>query len=136
MAKQIPVLNKSFTFDAAITGFNLIAVASLANPGNAKLPAAALAIGFLGVTQEPTSTTLNNATVMTHGIAQIQSDGSAPVVAGDLIAVANASGQGKTVVPATGTAVRLTVGIALNSVAATAGLLIDVILQPNVYIGA
>jgi hypothetical protein len=52
------------------------------------------------------------------------------------VAIGNTSGQIRTVTPASGTNVRQLVGIALSSATNTAGLLVDVLLQPMVYIGA
>jgi hypothetical protein len=74
--------------------------------------------------------------VQVAGIAQIQTDGSAAINAGDYVAIANTNGQIKSVTPASGTNVRQIVGIALSAATNTAGLLVDVLLQPNVYVGA
>src|SRR2546423_13644685 len=138
MAKQTPVLVKSFAADTAISSANLCVVASGTNAGNVALPGGALATKFIGVTFEPvqTNSLTNEIAVLVSGIAQIQTDGSANIAAGDYVAIANSSGQIKTVAPATGTNLREIVGIALSAAANTAGLLVDVLLQPNVYIGA
>jgi len=138
MAKQTPVLIKSFAADTAIANPNVCVVMSGTNAGNVALPAVALATKFAGVTFEPvqTGSVTNEISVQISGIAQIQTDGSAVIAAGDFLAIANASGQIKTVVPATGTNLREIVGIALSGAANTAGLLVDVLLQPNIYIGA
>ena len=138
MAKQTPLLVKSFAADTAISSANVCVVASGTNAGNVALPGGALATKFIGVTFEPvqTNSLTNEIAVQVSGIAQIQTDGSATIAAGDYLAIANSSGQIKSVSPATGTNAREIVGIALNSAANTAGLLVDVLLQPNVYIGA
>ncbi len=138
MAKQTPVLIKSFGGDTAIASANVCVVASGTNAGNVALPGGALAVKFIGVTQEPVaaSSTSNELAVMVAGIAQVQSDGSASVTAGDYLVIANSSGQVKSVTPASGTNLRQVVGIALNSAVNTAGLLIDMLIQPAVYIGA
>ena len=138
MARQTPILMKTFTADTALANANVCVVASGTNAGNVSLPGGALATKFIGVAQEtvPASSSSNAVTVEVAGIAQIQTDGSAAVTAGDYVAIANASGQIKSVTPASGTNVREIVGIALGSAANTAGLLVDVLLQPMVYIGA
>ncbi len=138
MAKQTPLFVKTFQADTAIANANVVVVASGTNAGNVALPAAANATKIVGVTLEavPSGSATNSLPIQTDGIAQIQTDGAASIAAGDYLAVANSSGQIKTVVPATGTVVRQLVGIALSSAANTAGLLVDVLLQPNVYIGA
>jgi hypothetical protein len=138
MAKQTPVLIKSFAADSAIANANVCVVMSGANAGNVVLPGAPLATKFAGVTLEPVQpgSLTNEIAVQVAGIAQIQTDGSATIAAGDYVAIANSTGQIKTVSPATGTILREIVGIALSAAANTAGLLVDVLLQPNIYIGA
>ncbi len=138
MARQTPILVKSFAADTAIANANVCVVASGTNAGNVALPGGALATKFVGVTAEPVASgsSTNELGVIVAGIAQIQTDGSASITAGDYLAIANTSGQIKTVAPATGTNVRELVGIALSSAANTAGLLVDVLIQPMVYIGA
>ena len=138
MAKQTPILVKSFIADSGVSSANVCVVMSGGNAGNVALPGAALATKFVGVTTEgiPTNSTSSEIGVQVAGIAQIQSDGSASIAAGDYVAIANASGQIKTVVPATGTNVRELVGIALSGATNAAGLLVDVLIQPQVYIGA
>ena len=138
MAKQTPLLLKSFAADTAIANANVCVVMSGTNTGNVALPAGALATKFAGVTAEPvqTNSLTNEIAVLVAGVAQIQTDGSAVIAAGDYLAIANSTGQIKTVVPATGAVLRQVVGIALSGATNTAGLLVDVLLQPNVYIGA
>lgn len=138
MAKQTPVLIKSFAADTAIASANVCVVMSGTNSGNVALPSGALATKFVGVTQEPvpSGSATNEIAVQVAGIAQIQTDGSAAINAGDYVAIANTSGQIKSVTPASGTNVRQIVGIALSAATNTAGLLVDVLLQPNVYVGA
>ena len=137
MAKQTPILKKSFQADSIITSANLALTMSLANPDNVTLPPAAGATKFIGISDEPTMSNFNSSdpnalAVVTHGIAQVQSDGSAVVTAGDYLIIANTSGQAKTLATPgfAGTTVEEIIGIALNSVAATAGLLIDFLIQP------
>lgn len=138
MAKQTPLLVKSFAADTALANANVCVVASSANAGNVMLPGGALATKLVGVAQEPaqTGSATNAVAVQVAGIAQIQTDGSAAINAGDYVAIANTSGQVKAVTPASGTNVRQIVGIALSGATTTAGLLVDVLLQPMVYIGA
>lgn len=138
MAKQTPVLQKTFMADSAIARANLCVVMSGTNAGNVALPAGALATKFAGITQEPvqSGSATNSVTVMLGGIAQIETDGSALITAGDYVSIANATGQIKSVTPASGAIVREIVGIALSGASNTAGLLVDVLLQPMVYIGA
>jgi len=138
MARQTPILVKSFAADTAIANANVCVVASGTNAGNVALPGGALATKFVGVTSEPVASgsSTNELGVIVAGIAQIQTDGSASITAGDYLAIANTSGQIKTVAPASGTNLRELVGIALSSAANTAGLLVDVLIQPMVYVGA
>ena len=138
MAKQTPVLVKSFAADTAIANANVCVVMSGSNAGNVALPGGALATKFAGVALEPvqSGSLTNEIAVQVAGIAQVQTDGSAPIAAGDYVAIANTSGQIKTVAPATGTILREIVGIALSGATNAAGLLVDVLLQPNIYIGA
>ena len=138
MAKQTPVLIKSFIADVGVNTANLCVVMSGTNPGNIGLPPAALATKFAGVTTEGIAATsgTNEIGILVAGIAQVLSDGSAAIAAGDYLAIANVSGQVKTVIPATGAIVRELIGIALSGATNTAGLLVDVLLQPMVYIGA
>jgi hypothetical protein len=138
MAKQTPVLVKSFAADTPIAGANVCVVMSGTNAGNVALPAAPLATRFVGVVQEAVAqgSTTNEVAVLTTGIARIQSDGSAAIAPGDYVAIANTAGQIKSVTPAGGTNLRQVIGIALSGAANTAGLLVDVLLQPAIYIGA
>jgi|SRR5579862_2153864 len=145
MARQTPILIKSFPADTAIAGANLALVTSNVNPGNVMLPAAARTTKFIGVSNEPSANDATNAlAVMVAGIAQIQSDGSAVITAGDDLEIANAAGQVRTVVPAAPAAPGVTgnwverqiIGKALSSIAATAGLLVDVLIQPMTFLGA
>lgn len=138
MAKQTPLLQKTFAADTAISAANVCVVMSGANAGNVALPAGALATKFVGVTLEPVASgsSTNAVGVQVSGIAQIQSDGSAAINPGDFVAIANSSGQVKTVTPASGTNVRQLVGIALSGATNAAGLLVDVLLLPAVYVGA
>lgn len=138
MAKQTPLLVKSFAADTAIATQEVCVVMSGTNAGNVALPGAALATKFVGVVQEPVASgsATKAVAVQVAGIARIQTDGSAAISAGDYVAIANTSGQIKTVTPASGTNLRQIVGIALSGATNTAGLLVDVLLQPMVYMGA
>lgn len=138
MAKQTPVLVKSFGADSGISSANVCVVMSGANPGNAALPGGALATKFLGVAQEAIAPNapVGQIGVIVEGIAQIQTDGSAPIVAGDYLVIANAGGQVKSISPASGATLRQIIGVALNSVTNSAGLLVDALIQPMVYFGA
>jgi len=135
MAKQTPILIKTFGADSGVSAANVCVVTSGSNAGNVALPGAALATKFVGVTMEGASGA-NEIGVLVSGVAQIQSDGSATIAAGDYVAIGNTSGQVRTVTVATGANVREIVGIALSGAANTAGLLVDVLLQPMVYVGA
>ncbi|HXG24500.1 MAG TPA: capsid cement protein, partial [Chthonomonadales bacterium] len=123
MAKQTPVLIKSFAADTAVASAHVCVVMSGTNSGNVALPGGALATKFVGVTQEPVSSgsATNEIAVQVAGIAQIQTDGSAAINAGDYVAIANASGQIKSITPASGTNVRQIVGIALSAATNMAG---------------
>src|ERR1043165_839706 len=81
MAKQTPVLIKSFAADTAIANANVCVVASGTNAGNVALPGGALATKFIGITQEAVASgsSSNEIAVQVAGIAQIQTDGSATV---------------------------------------------------------
>lgn len=138
MAKQTPVLVKTFFADTAISAANVCVVMSGANAGNVALPAGALATKVAGVVVEPAQAGAagNAVAVQCAGIAQIQSDGSAAIAPGDFVAIGNSAGQVRAVAPASGTNVRQIVGMALTGASNTAGLLVDVVLQPSVYIGA
>lgn len=130
--KQTPVLIKTFCNDAAQTSQNLCVVASGTNAGNVMAPGAAGATKFVGVTQEPTGNDSSNPqAVMVAGIAQVRSDGSAVIAAGDYLTIADTTGRVKTQAPGFGGAtVTELVGMALSSAAATADLLVDMLIQP------
>ena len=138
MSRQTPILEKTFCADTAIASANLCVVASGVAEGNVALPGGALATKFVGVTLEAvqSGSKTNAIGVQVAGIAQIQTDGSASINSGDYVAIANSGGQIKTVAPAAGTNARQVVGVALSSASNVAGLLVDVLLQPMVYIGA
>ena len=159
MATQTPLLRKSFPADVALTTTPLgrCLVESPTNSGNVCLPAdhfvngyLALAINgtayggtkFVGVLYEQTDGN-NEATLTIQGVAQMQSDGSGSIAAGDQIAIANINGQVKTIVPtvpgspstvANWTA-RQIIGTALSAAAATAGILVDVEIDKCTYMG-
>ena len=75
------------------------------------------------------------ASVQTHGIAVIMTDGSGTIAAGARVTVGT-TGRIKSVTPANGTTLRGIVGIALTGAAATADLEVQVLLIPQIYIGA
>jgi hypothetical protein len=138
MARQTPTFVKSFPADTALASANRAVVASTANAGNVMLPAAAGAVGFIGVTQNPASDNGQSqyaVDLVIHGIAQIASDGSGTITAGKYVQIADTNGQIKQAAdPAyAGASVVGIIGIALNSVAGTAGLLVDVLIQPHVW---
>ena len=138
MAKQTPLLIKSFGADSGVNSANVCVVMSGVNAGNVAMPGAALATKFAGVTAEgiPPNSTTSEIGVQVVGIVQVQTDGSALIAAGDYLAIANTSGQVKTVAPASGAVVRELIGIALSGATNTAGLVVDMLIQPMVYIGA
>jgi hypothetical protein len=138
MAKQTVGLTKTFGADTAIASANVCVVMSGTNAGNVALPAGAFSVKFGGVVQEPAQTgaATNQVTVALSGVVQVASDGNGAINAGDYLAIGNTSGQVRTIVPSTGTNQRQVIGIALSSAAATAGLLVDMLIQPMVYIGA
>ena len=138
MARQTPLLCKTFAADTAIEDAGVCVVMSGSKPGNVALPGGALATKLVGVTDEPASSGAAGYAVgvQVAGIAQIQTDGSAEIAPGDYVAIANTSGQIKAVTPASGTTLRQVVGIALSAATNTAGLLVDVLLQPSIYVGA
>lgn len=138
MAKQTPVLIKTFTVDATVNGANRCLVMSGTNAGNAKLPGGALATKFVGVSEEDITSNSNSfdIAVRVSGIAQVISDGSAVITAGDYLQIASSLGDVKTVAQAFGSQVRQIVGLALSSAPATAGALVDMLIQPAPYIGA
>lgn len=137
MAKQTPDMTKTFAADTAIASANVCVVMSGANAGNVALPAGANATKLVGVVIGPAGGSSSYpVAVQVGGIAQIQSDGSAAIAAGDYVAIGNAQGQIRTIAPASGSNVRQIAGIALSGATNVAGLLVDVLLQPMVYIGA
>ncbi len=156
MARQTPNFLKSWPCDTQVAA-NVALVASPTNVGNASLPANHFVNGFLalatssgqntgtrfvGVSWQSADNNNFECEVCSEGIVQIQSSG-ATITAGDLLAIANTSGQVATISPVAplsgGTQANWTtyqiIGVALNSVAATAGLLVDVLLQPQIYVG-
>lgn len=87
----------------------------------------------IGVCTEAQGGSVNyQASIRLNGIAQIKSDGSATWDEGDWIFPSGSTaGKGVKKAIADGVNVRNAVGIALNSGAATADLLIDVLLMPH-----
>lgn len=70
------------------------------------------------------------ATVQLNGIAQVESDGAGAIDEGDYLAIGATAGQVKTRARADGATVRYFLGRALSPAAATAGLLVDVLIAP------
>jgi hypothetical protein len=69
-------------------------------------------------------------TVQYLGVAQVESDGAGAIDEGDAIA-SGANGQCKKRAIADGATTRYWAGVALSPAAATAGLLVDVLLRPQ-----
>lgn len=134
MALQTPVLIKTFTGDTALS-YGAAVVASNANAGNVMLPGGANATKFVGFVQAASDANFVTP-IMLQGIAQGITDGSAGITAGDYLVIADNSGRVKSVSPADGTNIRQVVGIALETVAATAGLYVNILIQPMLYSGA
>lgn len=123
---QTPELQKTMEADASI-GKNLCVKQD--SNGRATL-CGADDTNFLGVTIETGKTEAPfTVGIEMRGIVQIKSDGSAAITPGDLIVCA-AGGKVKKRTIASGTTNRLVIGRAMNSVAATADLLVDVNLGP------
>ena len=74
MAKQTPLLVKSFAADTAIANANVCVVMSGSNAGNVALPGGALATKFVGVTFEPVASgsLTNEIGVQVAGIARFR----------------------------------------------------------------
>jgi len=128
MAKQVANLDVTFEAASALvpnTFFSLnssgVAVASSADD----LTYTGVVISTNGATVAPFAITAR-----LEGIAQVQSDGSGAIAPADMITTA-ASGQAKKRVVASGAVRRRMAGQALSNVAATAGLLIDILLTPH-----
>jgi hypothetical protein len=134
MAKQTPLLIKTFAADTAISSANVCVLMSGTNAGNVKLPGAGETTKFVGVVTEPAAGVSNGVAVQVAGIAQIQSDGSAVINAGDYVAINDTGGRIAPVTPGFGGAtVKEIVGIALSGASNTVGLLVDVLLQPMLH---
>lgn len=132
---------QTFAAEAAVAGSNLAVVYSTAHSRTVKMPGGALAVGFAGITTEASSSDASNTlAVQIGGVAQVTSDGSAVINPGDELAIANTSGQVKTFVvaaPSSGEGtVREVLGVALCAAPATAGALVDMRIQPHIYVGA
>jgi hypothetical protein len=138
MAKQTVGLCKTFVCDTALPQANVALVMSGTNAGNVALPGGALAMKFVGIAREAVSSGSQSRAieVQLSGVAQVQSDGSGVINAGDYVAIGNSGGQVRSLSPASGTNARAVIGIALSGAAATAGLLVDVHLMPCVFVGA
>lgn len=108
---------------AGAVGANRIVVVDAANAGNVAVSTAAQK-GFLGVTKEKTDA-LGYAAIRTDGIVQVVAGGA--IAAGDYLA-SDANGAAVAIVPATSGAVKMVIGIALNS--AASATFVDVELQP------
>jgi len=134
MAKQTPILDKTFLCDTQIVA-NRVVVSSSVNAGNVMLPAAAGALKFIGVVSDEGADINRFAKLRLAGIAQCVSDGNALIAAGDYVQIGDATGRVRsTAALAFGGATTIgIIGIAINSVAATAGLLVDVVIMPFVH---
>ena len=120
MARQTPVLVKSFPGDTAIS-LNTVVVASATNAGSVRVPAAAGAAGIIGVTQQ-TFDNANYGPVILQGIAQCRLLTGTAINFGDPLKVADTSGRVTKAVPVA-TAARTCaglVGIAMQSMPSTA----------------
>src|SRR5690242_2434505 len=85
----------------------------------------------LGVLVEIVTTTNQNVVVIqTSGVAQVESDGSGAIDEANPIA-SGASGQIKARAKADGTTTRYWLGYACSPAAATAALLVDVLIAPH-----
>lgn len=133
MAKGNPILDKTFTSDVDLTAANVCVVASTSNAGQVKLPAAAAAKQFIGVTLEKSDTN-KQVSVRVAGIVQVISDGSGTIAEGDYLTIADNTGKVKKVtVSFAGSGSAEIVGIALTRAAATSGLLVDMLIQPMLH---
>jgi hypothetical protein len=128
MAKQVPVLDITFESASLLTANTIAALNTTTGLAEA---AGADDTELIGVVVENNGATAAPyfCKVRVNGIAQVKSDGTGAIAPGDQITSA-ASGKGKKRTPASGSVLRRILGTALNNVAATADLLIDVFLHP------
>lgn len=135
MNGPLSLLETTFGVDAAVSGKGLCLVMSGTNAGNAKVaPTTAGTKAFVGVSTEKTASNSKILAVAARvaGVALIQTDGSATIAAGDTIGLSTTTaGQIKKITPAATGAVTQVVGVAMASAAATAGILVPVLLQPS-----
>lgn len=107
------------------------------NPAGLLTTAATSGTDFAGVIIENDGATTppHFALLQTSGIAVLLSDGTAPITPGNLLTVGT-SGKVRPVTPASGTNLRGLIGRALTAATATADIEVQVLLQPQIYIGA
>ena len=124
--KQVPILDLPFEADAQLDANTAFALDS-----NGRATAAGAddtkAVGI--VISNNGSSAPFMITGRVAGIGQLKSDGTATVAPGDKIVTAS-SGKGKKRSLASGSTLRRVLGLALNNVAASADLLIDVLIGP------
>jgi hypothetical protein len=131
--ESYPILRITDEAAASLTAKTCAAV----NTSGQLAAATANGADFAGVVVETDGATSAPylASLQTHGVAILLSDGSGVIDEGNLVTV-GASGKIKAVTPATGTNLRGIVGRALTPAAAIADLEVQVLLTPHVYIGA
>lgn len=136
MAKQTPVLVKSFPGDTQIAA-NTVVVKSGTNTNNVMLPGAAGAAGIIGVTQQQFDTN-NYGPVVLAGIVQCRFLTGTAIAFGDIVKIGDTSGRVTKAVPVAtaGANVRGQVGIAMQAKASgdATDTLIDVLLAPGVVV--
>ncbi len=130
--QQTPVLDKSFEATAQLAYGTHVELDSTGRV----IVSANNSLKGIGVVQSNNGATAPfQCTVRLYGIAQILSDGSGSIAPGDPVFPAG-SGKVKKLTIADGANMRLMAGIALNTVAATANLLVDVLLMPSIISNA
>jgi hypothetical protein len=136
MSRKNPVLTESMPCDTQVAA-NTVVVAS-ATAGNAKLPAAAGAVGILGVTDELASSYNSQfyAAITFYGVVKCRMLTGTAIAVGDKLKVADTAGRVGPLTPAAAGAGTLKgiVGIALSAHAsgAASDTLVDVLLTPGV----
>jgi hypothetical protein len=138
MAKRIKLLSATFpcAANAAIVAKRGLTM-DASTRGNVKLPASTPEKTFVGVAVANQSP--SGVEVQTHGIAEIESDGSAVVNPGDYLILVGTTGRCKAQAIAAGSAATYNIiGMCVNDaqVAATAGLIVQVQLGPFIATGA
>lgn len=128
MSQQHPLLDISLEATAQLVYGTLV---KLDSSGRA-VAASAATDRVIGVVQANNgANTPYQCTVRVAGIAQVLSDGTGTVAPGDPIVASSTSGKGVKDASTLGTTnKKYCLGTAMNSVAATANLLIDVLIEP------